>query len=157
MCLEYFFPKTPARNEMPSAIKMRVGIIPLFIGHAACAILALSFVSIVTFVMQFFYVVTLYSIYMTLHTWLVWVYMVLLGFNAISGFFNVWLYDGIAFVSYLAILAYYGVAILKIRNDSHDFRNLGAENGVSNDYVGAGVNHIVEVARQNYRVPFGPQ
>ena len=153
ICVEYFFPKTPVHNDLPEATSLRAVIIPLILGHAITACLGMAFVSVLTFVGQFFYVALLYSIYMTLHTWIVWLYMVLLGLNILTGLFSLFLYDGLAFASYLLILVYFALAILKIRLDSFGFRNLGDREGNTGEifYLEAGIKHIVNTAKEEYK------
>lgn len=88
---------------------------------------------------------------MTLHTWLVWVYMVILGFNVVSGFFNVWLFDGVALFIYLAIILFYVGAIIKIYYDSLPLRSFvnGEED---NFYFAEGIRHMVNTAKQEYNI-----
>jgi hypothetical protein len=150
MCVEYFFPKDPVVNDMPQSMKMRSGIVPLLLGHAVCGVVGMAFVSVATFIAQFIYIILLYSIYMTLRTWMVWVYIILIGFNALSGFLNVWIYDGARFWSYLLIIAYYVLAIYKIYYDSLPFRTIGDREEGNNFYFEAGIRHIVNNAREQY-------
>lgn len=89
----------------------------------------------------------LYSIYMTLRTWIVWMYMIILGFNVASGIFSVFLYDGVSFVIYLLILIAYALAVVKIKTDSAPFRNMTYSEGGSNFYLEDGIRHMVNTAR----------
>jgi len=61
---------------------------------------------------------------MTLRPWIIWLYMILLGLNVLSGLFSVFLYEGATFAVYLLILVAYVFFIIKIRADSDDFRNM---------------------------------
>jgi len=61
---------------------------------------------------------------MTLRPWIVWLYMILLGLNIISGLFSVFLYEGASFAVYLLILVCYTFFIIKIKTDTSDFRNM---------------------------------
>lgn len=83
ICVEYFFPKYPAHNELRQARFLRRGVIPLVVGHVLVACLGMAFVSIATFCVQFLYIAILYSIYMTLRTWIIWIYIVALVLNII--------------------------------------------------------------------------
>ena len=65
-CLLYFFPEQPAEPQHPSAIQMRRTIVRLVIGHMIAALMAIVFVAISTFLIQLFFIVILYSSYMTL-------------------------------------------------------------------------------------------
>ena len=140
---------------MPQARQLRRIILPLIVGHAASSALGLAFVSVSTLIVSFLYVAILYSIYMTLHTWLVWVYMVLLGFNIVSGLFNVWLLQGVTMATYLVILVYYVLAIIKIYYDSLPLRSFvnGEED---NFYFAEGIRHMVNNAKEEYNVNRNP-
>ncbi|CDW71441.1 UNKNOWN [Stylonychia lemnae] len=151
ICIEYFFPKQPANMDVEQARKLRKGVIPLVVGHVIIACLGMAFVSILTFAAQFFYIALLYSIYMTLRPWLVWFYMVILGFNIASGLFTVFLYDGASFAVYLLILVVYVFFILKIKTDSHDFRNMTVQEHGSHFYLEDGIRHMYNTARQEYQ------
>lgn len=130
---------------------MRRGIIPLVIGHVIVGCVGMAFVSIATFVAQFIYIALLYSVYMTLRTWLIWVYMILLGLNVISGVLQVFMEDGAAFIVYLIILILYCFAILKIKTDSESLRNMTYdENGGSTFYLENGIRHMVNTAKVEY-------
>jgi hypothetical protein len=48
ICLDYFFPPHPVEGTHASAIKLRRIIVNLIVGHIACLIFSLSFVSILT-------------------------------------------------------------------------------------------------------------
>ena len=93
---------------------------------------------------------------MTLHTWLVWIYMVLLGFNVVSGFFNVWLFEGATLFTYLGIILYYVAAIIKIYYDSLPLRSFvnGEED---NFYFAEGIRHMVNNAKEEYSANRNPQ
>lgn len=103
-----------------------------------------------TFLAQIIYLATLYSIYMTLQTWIIWVYIIMVGFNVFSGFFSVWVYEGSRFYVYLLILVYYVIACYKMYYDSRPFRRIG-ERGEDNFYFGIGIRHILDNARSQYR------
>lgn len=92
ICVEYFFPKYPAPSDLEAARRLRRAIIPLVIAHVLIACLGMAFVTLVTFAVQFLYIAMLYSIYMTLRPWIVWMYMIIMGFNVASGLFSVFLY-----------------------------------------------------------------
>ena len=153
ICVEYFFPKQPANCDFPSARTLRKGVIPLVVGHVLIACLGMAFVSIVTFAVQFLYIAMLYSVYMTLRPWIVWMYMILLGFNVLSGVFSVFLYQGATFAVYLIILVGYSFFIIKIRSDSAEFRNMSNQEGGNKFYLEDGIRHMVNTAREEY--PYG--
>ena len=56
-------------------------LIGVMIGHFVIAALALSNLNLMTLVFQFGFVAILYSIYMALHLWMIYVYLVFLGLN----------------------------------------------------------------------------
>jgi hypothetical protein len=114
----------------------------------------MAFVSIATFIVQVLYIALLYSVYMTLRTWLIWFYMIILGFNVLSGVFSVFLYDGAAFAVYLLILIGYTFMIIKLKEDSAPLRNMvaSAEGG----YLEPGIRHMINTAREEFgRRPAG--
>ena len=51
--------------------------------------------------------------------------MIYAGFNAVSGVFGLITQDGIGFIFYAMILAYYLLAVRKLYYDSNEFRNGG--------------------------------
>eukprot|EP00347_Sterkiella_histriomuscorum_P020005 403339460 len=154
ICVEYFFPKHPANSDFESARQLRRCIIPLVVAHVLIACLGMAFVSIITFAVQFLYIAILYSIYMNLRPWIIWMYMILLGFNAASGFFTVFLYEGASFAVYLLILIGYVFMIIKLKQDSAAFRNISEEEGNANNfYLAEGIKHMVNTAREEY--PYG--
>ena len=154
ICVEYLFPKTPVSNDLPQAMKMRAGIIPIILGHLLCMVLGVAFVSVFHIVGQLFYIAMLYSTYMTLHPWLVWTYLIILGINAVSGIFSVWLLSGAPFVVSFIIVIYYFLACYTIYYSSLPFRSLGESNGnggnSENFYFEAGIRHMVASARNQY-------
>ena len=90
----------------------------------------------------------LYSVYMTLRTWIVWVYMAILAFNVISGLLSVFLYDGAAFVIYLLILICYSLMVFKMFQDSAPIRNMSASN--DGNYLEPGIRHMLNTAREEF-------
>lgn len=87
---EYFFPKTPKPNDSQGAKALRTTTHFLMVGHVICAVLALAFVgSILTFIAQGLYIAILHSINLALHTWLIWIYVIIMAFQAVSGAFGV--------------------------------------------------------------------
>jgi len=148
ICIEYFFPKLPAHNTTVEARKLRRGIIPIVVAHVVIACLGMAFVTISTFIAQFLYIAMLYSIYMTLRTWIVWVYMIILGFNVLSGLFAVFLYEGAAFAVYLLILISYTFMVIKVKEDSAPLRNLTVNDGTN--YLEPGIRHMLNTAREEY-------
>ncbi len=149
ICIEYFFPKHPANNGSLEARLLRRGLLPIVFLHVLIACLGMAFVSISTFIAQFFYIALLYSVYMTLRSWIIWVYMVIVGFNVLSGVFSVFLYEGSAFVVYLIILIVYSLMIVKVKMDSEAWRNLSVNNGGAN-YLEPGIRHMLNTAREEY-------
>jgi hypothetical protein len=127
-------------------MRLRAGILPLFLGHIICAVIAMAFVSVLTCGAQIIYIGILYSAYMTLRNWVIWLYMVLVGFNCVTGWFSVWLYDGSTFYGYLIIILYYCLAVLKLYVDSRPYRNIGNPDG-EDFYLEAGIRHILSNAR----------
>ena len=148
ICVEYFFPKHPAQNSTPEARQLRRVIIPLVVCHVLIACLGIAFVSVATFIAQFFYIAMLYSVYMTLRTWIVWVYLAILAFNVLSGALSVFLYDGAAFVVYLLVLVTYSLMILKMVQDSAPLRNMAASN--DGNYLEPGIRHMLNTAREEF-------
>ena len=72
-------------DESDGAKKMRATLLLIITGHVVCSVVSFAFVGLVTAVAQALYIVILYSIYMGLHTWLIWVYMLIAGFNGVTG------------------------------------------------------------------------
>lgn len=145
ICLEYFFPKQPVHSDFESARRLRRGIIALVVAHVLIACLGMAFVSLLTFAAQFLYIAILYSVYMTLRPWILYVYMVLLGLNVLSGLFSLFLYEGASFAVYLLILVGYTFMIIKIKQDSSSFRNMSDQENSANGnfYLAEGIKHMV--------------
>lgn len=85
---------------------------------------------------------------MTLRSWIIWVYLVILGFNVLSGLFSVFLFDGSAFVVYLIILIIYSLMIVKVKIDSDAWRNLSVDR--DGNYLEPGIRHMLNTAREEY-------
>jgi hypothetical protein len=116
ICCLYFFPEQPMDNDHPSALKMRKTITMIVIGHLLFAILTLTFVAFTTFLGQLFYVVILYSFYMTLRDCMLWVYAALLVFNLLIGVLTVFTLDSwSSFIVYMLLMLYY-LGVLFILN-----------------------------------------
>jgi hypothetical protein len=125
-------------------------VLPLVVGHVLVACLGMAFVSVATFAIQFLYIALLYSIYMTLRTWIMWAYMVALMLNIISGIFTVFLLEGVSMFIYIVILLLYGLAIFKLKQDSIPMRNMAASEGGSQFYLESGLRHMLTTAREEY-------
>ncbi len=124
ICVEYFFPKTPARNDMVSARKLRRSIIPLIVLHFLIAVVACAFVTVGTGLVQIWYMGLLYSTYMTLRTWLLWVYLICLGFNCLVGLLSFWVLTEYAFWAYLGIISLYAIMFVCLYYSSEAWRNI---------------------------------
>jgi hypothetical protein len=127
-------------------MRLRAGILPLFLGHLLTAIFGVAFVSVSTFFAQVLYIGILYSIYMALHTWLIWVYFCCVGLNVVAGFFKVWFYEGSMFYAYFFIIMFYLFALFKLYMDSRPWRGIGDPEG-EDFYFGAGIRHILDHAK----------
>ena len=124
ICVEYFFPKSPAKNDYPAARLLRRAIIPLIVLHIIIGCLGIAFVTFLNLLTQIWYTGLLYSSYMTLRTWIVWLYMISLTLNVVVGLFSVWLYSDAAFIVYFIMLALYALMCLKMWRDSMPWRNI---------------------------------
>ena len=121
---DYFFPDKPKEDESEGAKLLRSTALMILVGHMVCAILALIVGEILTFVAQFIYVAMLYSLYAALHTWVMYAYMVLVAFNAVTGVFTLigMLTSGlISFILYGFIMGFYLIAVRKLYYDSRPF------------------------------------
>lgn len=119
-------------------------------GHALCGIMGLAMVSggFWTLIASTIYIGMLYSIYMALHSWMVWLYLFLLGLNVLSGVFDLlfMIADGWGFIIFAAILGFYIMALRKMYVDSSLFRIQGANAGklgdVAGTYIESGIKSV---------------
>ena len=93
-CLQYFFPKQPVNNDMQSAKMLRKSIVLLIPLHIIICIVAGGFLIASTLLAQFYYVALLYSVYMSLRTWILYLYFLSLGLNILSGFLSLLMLSG---------------------------------------------------------------
>ena len=104
-------------------MRLRSCLLLLIVGHLISAILAVMFISdILMFVAQFFYISMLYSIYLALHGWLIWVYMGIVGLNGIHGLLQILSQTGLGFLFYAMIIAFYCMGVRKLFYASQEFR-----------------------------------
>ena len=123
-CMHYFYPKTPCNNDMYSAKLLRKSIIIIIPLHIIICIVSGAFLIFSTLLMQFYYVALIYSVYMTLRTWVLYIYLFSLGINLFSGFLSIWMLSGASLWAYLGILIVYLLILLKINKDSKPWRNI---------------------------------
>ena len=112
--MEYFFPKEVVQDNSEAATDLRKCIVLLEVGHLSSAALAIIFVGFPTFFVQALYFAILYSLYVTLRKWMIFVYIFFVGLNVFQGVFNIWSYEGVSFFMYFLIQTYYCGAIYLI-------------------------------------------
>ena len=102
---------------------LRSACLLLIMGHLFSAICAVFFIgSLTMFVAQFLYISMLYSIYLALHGWLIWVYMLVVGINGVHGILGILGEDGIGFLFYAMVISFYIMAVRKLFLASKEFR-----------------------------------
>ena len=89
MCFEYFFPEHPVEADNQRFQKTRKLVTFIAIGHLVFAILTLVWVAFTTFLFQFVYIILLYSFYMNMKVWILYLYAGILILNIITGLFGV--------------------------------------------------------------------
>ena len=109
---------------MYSAKLLRKSIIIIIPLHIIICIVSGAFLIFSTLLMQFYYVALIYSVYMTLRTWVLYIYLFSLGINLFSGFLSIWMLSGASLWAYLGILVVYLLILLKINKDSKPWRNI---------------------------------
>lgn len=139
---EYFFPKVLKEDTSEGANQLRSTSIFLIVGHVICAILALTFVSIVTAFAQAIYIAILYSIYSALHTWLIWIYLIIVVFNGVTGIFGILGQEGMGFLFYAIIIGYYLMSARKLYYDSEAFRNGTAGGDIAGRIIEGGIKNV---------------
>lgn len=82
----------------------------------------------------------LYSIYQALHVWMIWLYLVFTCFNAVSGIFGILSQEGLGFLFYAIIIAFYFMAIRKLYYDSMPYRN--GSNDIAGKVINVGISNI---------------
>jgi len=139
---EFFFPKIIKEDPSEGANQMRGTVVFLIVGHVICAILALAFVSIFTALAQAFYIAILYSIYAALHGWLIWIYLIVTAFNGVTGIFGILGQEGLGFLFYAFIIAYYLMSARKLYYDSMEWR-VGKPGGdVAGRIIEGGIKNV---------------
>ncbi len=83
----------------------------MVVGHICVIVLSVAFVTLVTAATQIFYILLLYSGYLTLKRWIVYFYATILAINFLAGVISIFLYEGAAAVVYGIILVYYMVVL----------------------------------------------
>ncbi len=123
-CLYFFFPKSPVNNDMHSAKLLRRSIVILIPLHIIICIVSGAVLIFSSLIAQFYYVALLYSLYLTLRTCMLYIYMVSLGINILSGILSVFVLSGATLWVYFAILVVYVLMFLKLNHDSKPWRNI---------------------------------
>jgi len=148
---EFFFPKVIKEDPSEGANQMRSTLVFLIVGHVICAVLALAFVSIVTAFAQAIYIAILYSIYAALHGWLIWVYLLVAAFNGVTGIFGILGQQGLGFLFYAFIIAYYLMAARKLYVDSEAWR-VGKPGGdVAGRIIEGGIKNVSKGINQQIK------
>ncbi len=88
----------------------------------------------------------LYSVYMALHTWVIWIYLLVLGFNGISGILGIFGQEGFGFLAYAFIIGYYFFACKKLYFDSMLYRT---GSGPGGDIAGQIIQSSAKTVAQN--------
>ena len=129
-CKDYFLPAQAVEYDTNGAKNLRQTCMLLIVGHFFSGIIGFAFVSVFTFLGQGIYIALLYSIYMTLHVWMVWAYCVIIACNAISGVLSLLtMADGQ--IWYILILIFYAAAAKKMFHESEEFRAEKSANSAS--------------------------
>jgi hypothetical protein len=105
-----------------TAVKLRETIVNLFLGHLACAVLGLIFVTFVVTISSIVFFAILYSLYLTLRNYMTWVYVLFLSVNAVYGILTIWMYNGLGLFMYALIIAFYCGAAVKLKRDNSKYR-----------------------------------
>jgi hypothetical protein len=71
---------------------------------------------------------------MTLKTWLIFTYPIVVGLNAITGFLTMFAFSGSTFWVYFMILCFYMLALVVMWKGSEDFRKF-VKNVIEHDGV----------------------
>jgi len=82
----------------------------------------------------------------------VWVYLGIMTLNLMTGFLEIWFFDGARFVVYGGILATYAFTIHYMNNESRPFRDYNEIDGDmrENFYFKAGMEHMFKNAREQW-------
>ncbi len=128
---------------------MRFTIIWLLIGHALFLILTLGFVTFKLALSQAFFIIILYSLYLNLKKWILYVYLVIIAINAVIGFLNMWFFEGIGLLIYVLLVIFYALGAYKLFIDTHDFRGDDAASPEAREEFLAryGMNHMYDNVR----------
>ena len=113
----------PVPEKKNEAAYMRRTITFLILGHVLVAVFSFAFGSFITFAVQPIYIAMLYSIYMALHMWLVWVYIIVVGTNALSGILTLLGESGVGLIIYICTLLFYFIAVRTLFYHSDPYRN----------------------------------
>ena len=145
-CVEFFFPEHPIEPDNVEAKKFRRIITLITVGHLVLGILNLIFADLGTFLFQWVYIFILYSYYMTLKPWTVYVYAVLLILNVVTGIFSLIFFDSLEqFIVYGLTLGFF-CGVLVLLN-----KKLRFINDIKGSRFGGGLNHMLSSARGNDR------
>ena len=118
-------------------------------GHIICSIVAVVFISdLLMFVAQFIYATILYSIYLALHGWLIWVYILIVGLNGVHGILGILTQSGLGFLFYAMVIAYYFMAARKLFYDSLPFREGKPGGDVTGRVIGNVSKNIASGVKQ---------
>ena len=118
-------------------------------GHIICSIVAVVFIAdLIMFIAQFFYAAMLYSIYLALHGWLIWVYLLIIGLNGITGILGILSQEGVGFLFYGIVIAYYFMAARKLFYDSQPFRDGKPGGDVTGRVIGNVSRNIASGVKQ---------
>ena len=116
----------PVPEKKNEAAYMRRTITFLILGHVLIAVFSFAFGSFITFAVQPIYIAMLYSIYMALHMWLVWVYIIVVGTNALSGILtliSLLSEDVSVLIIYICTLLFYFISVRTLFYHSDPYRN----------------------------------
>lgn len=100
------------------------------------------------FVAQFFYAAILYSVYLALHGWLIWVYILIVGLNGVHGILGILAQTGLGFLFYAMVIAYYFMAARKLFYDSLPFREGKPGGDVTGRVIGSVSKNIATGVKQ---------
>ena len=150
-CIRAIFPQHPAACENQYHFDLRKLIVNIFIGHLICMIVGFSMVSFTTGLMQIFYLILLYSSYLTLKRWAIILYFIVCGISTLVGLFSVLFYKGRMFWGYLIILGVQATALYFLYNLDRKTRQSGQIPGTEEElYMEEGFKHMFNTAKDNY-------
>jgi len=92
--------------------------------------------------MQLGFIIILYSVYMNLKEWILWLYAGLLLFNLITGILSFIFIDGSSFYAFLVVMLYYILALYVLNLNLKFVKEVKFPMN-----MGSGIKHMLNTAR----------